>query len=96
MRFSGVSASNPIDVSSGNTGNGGNNDNLRALSVNTTVDDTTLVGFYASDDRTGIDDGDGMNSEFEAENSNNGGPTIMGAQDTQGATGHRRQGRGRG
>ena len=92
MRFSGVSASNPIDVSSGNTGNGGNNDNLRALSVNTTVDDTTLVGFYASDDRTGIDDGDGMNSEFEAANSNNSGPTIMGAWDTQdndGASGNK-------
>lgn len=87
MRFSGVSASNPIDASSGNTGNGGNRDDLRASSITTTVDDTALVGFYASDDRTDIDDGDGMNDEFLAANSNNSGPTIMGAQDTQGNDG---------
>ena len=67
MRYSGVAA-NPIDASSGNTGNGGNRDDLRALSVNTSVDDTALVGFYASDDRTSIDDDDGMNRQFDVAN----------------------------
>lgn len=86
MRYSGV-ASNAIDVSSGNIGNGGNQSNLRALSVNTSVDDTALVGFYASDTRTSINDDDGMNSQFEVANSNNSGPTIMGAEDTQGNSG---------
>ena len=92
MRYSGVSTSNPIDGSSDNTGNGGTQSNLRARSVTTTVDDTALIGFYASDTRTSMNDQDGMNEEFDVSNSNNGGPTIMGAQDTQGndgATGDR-------
>lgn len=82
MRYTGVSTSNPINASSSNTGNGGTNSNLRASSITTTVDDAALVGLYASDTRTSIDDGDGMNREFDIANNNNAGPTIMGAQDT--------------
>ena len=87
MRYTGVSTSNPIDASSGNTGNGGTQSNLRANSVTTTVNDTALVGFYASDTRTSMRDGNGMNEEFDVANGNNAGPTIMGAQDTHGNRG---------
>jgi type II secretory pathway pseudopilin PulG len=86
MRYSGV-ASNPIDASSGNTGNGGTQNNLRASSVTTSVDDTALVGFYASDTRTSMSDSDGMNEQFDVANSNSSGPTIMGAEDTDGSAG---------
>jgi IPT/TIG domain/Putative Flp pilus-assembly TadE/G-like/von Willebrand factor type A domain len=84
MRYTGVSTSNPIDASSGNTGNGGTRSDLRASSITTSVDDTALVAFYSSDTRTSMTDGDGMNEEFDIANGNNGGPTIMGAQDTKG------------
>ncbi len=87
MRFTGVSTSNPIDASSGNTGNGGNQSNLRANSINTSVDDTALVGFYGSDDNTDIDTEDGMNGAFQGENNNGAGPSILGAWDTDGSSG---------
>ncbi len=88
MRYTGVNTTTPIDASSGNTGNGGTQTNLRASAVNTSVDDTALVGFYVSDTNTSMTDSDGMNEEFEVDNDNGAGPTIMGAQDTDGSAGN--------
>jgi hypothetical protein len=91
MRFSGVSASNPIDASDGQTGT---SRDVEAPSINTTVDDTALVGFFAIDTGTTLGDASSMNEAFEARNGgNNGsGPTISGNRDTQnndGSTGDR-------
>lgn len=87
MRYTGVNTSTPIDASSGNTGNGGTQSNLRANGVTTSVDDTALVGFFASDANTSMDAEDGMDEQFDIENGNNAGPTIMGAEDTDGSAG---------
>ena len=82
MRYTGVNTSNPIDGSSGNTGDG---DEVETDSFNTSVDDTALVGFFGIDTGTTFDEADSMDEEFEARNGNNNGngPTISGNSDTQ-------------
>ena len=82
MRYTGVNTTNPIDGSSGQTGDG---DEIETDGFNTSVDDTALVGFFGIDTGTTIDEADSMDEEFEARNGNNNGngPTISGNSDTQ-------------
>ncbi len=88
MRYTGVNTSTPVDVSSGNTGNGGTGSNLRASAVDPNVGDTALVTFHAIAAGTTIGTaGSGMNEQFDVRNGTNNGPTIEGSEDTQGGSG---------
>ncbi len=82
IRYSGVDLDHVIDVSSGRTGT---DNDIRADSINTNVDDTALVGFFAIDIGTTINEADSMDEQFEARSGNSGGtgPTISGNTDTQ-------------
>ena len=83
MRYTDVDPTNPINASSTNTGNGGTSTDVRALSVNATVEDTALISLHAIDTGTTMSDSDGMNEQFDVRNGNNAGPSIMGAIDTE-------------
>ena len=88
MRYTGVNTGTPVDGSSTNTGNGGNQGNLRASSVNQSVGNAALVTFHAIDTGTTIStNNSGMNEQFDVRNNSNNGPTIQGSEDTDGSSG---------
>ena len=83
IRFSGVDLDNVVDVSSGATGN---DENVEAASIDPTLEDTMLVGFFGIDTGTTFDNADSMTEQFDVRSGSNGGsgPTISGNTDPHG------------
>ncbi len=92
LRYTGADTSNPINISSTNTGSG---TTVTASTVTTTTARTALVGFYATDTNTSFIAPTGMTERFDIKNTNTAGPNGSGptteaatvTQATAGATG---------
>ncbi|MFZ6014785.1 MAG: peptidoglycan-binding protein [Patescibacteria group bacterium] len=87
IRYSGVNNSDPIDASSGNTGNGST---ASAASIDTVWNNDRVVVFFGIDDNATFGTISGANERFDVTNSDSSGPATAGddyTQITAGSTG---------
>jgi hypothetical protein len=92
MRYTGVNTSDPINASAGNSGNiTATPRNASSATMNTTVNNTAIVGFYAIGNRTTFSPPTvtpTRTERFDSQHANAAGPTIEGVTSTDTTAGN--------